>query len=1424
MIRINSPFGKSVSVACTFALVFCMVPSMAWAKTYSDASTWVKSKLPKPPLVLGASKILSSAKMKAIQGKGGENPYAAGQSKWDVVYRGVNLLTGNYSMNATDLTFEGGYGIPVNVTRSYSANDAEEGPFGKGWSMSADVRSTAGGMMKSGGAPVRAVPVNFKERPTTQLCDPNAATADGSQVQPIQAVTATDSGGQEETIQRDADGILSTPPWDKNKIDSEFETVIGSDGTNYQVMKKNWVNTPEGTVYVYEKQGAYVGPSSSPFGMKPCDDSSAAAEPSNVLKISTATDRHGNVTSYTYGSGYVSFSKSNGTTSEHPLTKVHMPNGHEINFVWGSGATANRIVEINDGVRHVYYAYTSSLLTSVTTPGGKVTTMTYAAPQYASGWTDEVAGPVLRTVTDPRGLTTTLYSCMKYGYLSPLHYGNIYAMQPSVTTYRINQPNGVDVWFDRDESGIPVDDPNDGFESGSLAAPWWSEQVGSTSINHGFIRFVPSSTTLKVMTGMAEVDKYGWSGFALVYPGMDSWKEYDIDTQNLVAEHHVTRAYVAAQGAINTGRKLHYSDLNESWTDSTTTYNFLGNPLEKTSSSTKKLTDTSTTTESYQVSHSYWGANKYYQQKAIQDQAGRYSFNDYYDNTAATGKKGQTYKVYDGARSTFYEDSGIPIPTSVPACPTDKYWKYRLTPTSDTYSAKFDYDSKGRATDVWKIQKTTTTPWTYVRTNTSYGADTDGSWGQANQVVEDYGGINRTTNTLQYDSIGRATKVQDSSGKVFLTNYDLDGVVQSIDKIVSSTATPVVTYTYGTTGLTNGAVLSVTDNLSGVAQSMSYVSSGVAIGNISSVTETNGSDSYTTSYSYNSTGDRSVATYTTQSALGLSTTTKWKYSDYIQVGEPTSGTRVFSTLTALDSSSDAMTSEQFHYVYDSQGRPVDATFAMTPQSWTPSSGASYYDESHRATTRGRTHYDYDAGGRVKGVYNWWDTWNSGSSSYSSTPIRANECVYETTGLKRGLKTQNKFYNVSGGSWNLQRTESYGYDANLDYLTSANYGDGLSNATPSWTYDAAGNRASDSTNSGTWTYDNLNRMTASPGYTYTNDNLGNRTGKTNTSTSSASSYSWDVLNRMTGINSGEATPPSYMYRADGLRVSKALSSGSTLYRYDGQIGVEDVEKNTSGTITSVTRNALGCRAIDAVSRTTSSGTTVTYPLYDAHGNNVGMLAKSGSTWSLNDERTYDAWGNVRSGGSTGDQKGRYCANLGHKQDDESGLVYMRARYYESISGRFISQDPAMDGFNFFLYCNNDPVNHADATGKIRFTVDGYTFRFDTNLFEDGDLHIFKDGKPVLARKADGTARHIRSLVGNGEWTRDMFKALQRAALSGNESAMQLYEKVMAAEGKFGVPEKFHKKAFGPAYTSVDAYAIQEPEDFIDIIRTIAGGGK
>jgi hypothetical protein len=43
--------------------------------------------------------------------------------------------------------------------------------------------------------------------------------------------------------------------------------------------------------------------------------------------------------------------------------------------------------------------------------------------------------------------------------------------------------------------------------------------------------------------------------------------------------------------------------------------------------------------------------------------------------------------------------------------------------------------------------------------------------------------------------------------------------------------------------------------------------------------------------------------------------------------------------------------------------------------------------------------------------------------------------------------------------------------------------------------------------------------------------------------------------------------------------------------------------------------------------------------------------------------------------------------------------MRARYYDPALGRFISQDPARDGNNWYAYCDNNPVNTTDPTGKF-----------------------------------------------------------------------------------------------------------------------------
>ncbi|WP_111979301.1 RHS repeat-associated core domain-containing protein [Algibacillus agarilyticus] len=57
--------------------------------------------------------------------------------------------------------------------------------------------------------------------------------------------------------------------------------------------------------------------------------------------------------------------------------------------------------------------------------------------------------------------------------------------------------------------------------------------------------------------------------------------------------------------------------------------------------------------------------------------------------------------------------------------------------------------------------------------------------------------------------------------------------------------------------------------------------------------------------------------------------------------------------------------------------------------------------------------------------------------------------------------------------------------------------------------------------------------------------------------------------------------------------------------------------------------------------------------------------------------------------------------GHVKDD-SGLVYMQARYYDPVIGRFLSNDPVgysnVHNFNRYAYANNNPYKFVDPDGR------------------------------------------------------------------------------------------------------------------------------
>ena len=284
---------------------------------------------------------------------------------------------------------------------------------------------------------------------------PNVPRA--SRIQPVVAVTATDAGGTDETVQKDVDGVLTTPPWDTNvNQDTQYEVVTGVDGQPYQVMTHNETVTVDGTRYVYDKKGTYLNGGTLPWNGGGGTDQDGdplpapTPQPANVTKVTSATDRQGNVTTYTYGTNFLTFQKSNGTTSENPLLGVSMPGGHVLTFTWGTNASADaygRITSISDGstLRTVVYGYNQGtpghgLLTSVTTPGGKTTSYGYgtAWADSSAPWGANVATGLLTSMTDPRGLTTAV----EYWMGPVLNPFSPYVYSSGARAYKVIQPNG----------------------------------------------------------------------------------------------------------------------------------------------------------------------------------------------------------------------------------------------------------------------------------------------------------------------------------------------------------------------------------------------------------------------------------------------------------------------------------------------------------------------------------------------------------------------------------------------------------------------------------------------------------------------------------------------------------------------------------------------------------------------------------------------------------------------------------------------------------------------------------------------------------------------------------------------------------------------------------------------------------------------
>ena len=356
-----------------------------------------------------------------------------------------------------------------------------------------------------------------------------------------------------------------------------------------------------------------------------------------------------------------------------------------------------------------------------------------------------------------------------------------------------------------------------------------------------------------------------------------------------------------------------------------------------------------------------------------------------------------------------------------------------------------------------------------------------------------------------------------------------------------------------------------------------------------------------------------------------------------------------------------------------------------------------------------------------------------STQYAFLTSRA----FTTSHSYDAASNRTGFTDPEGGS------SSYAYDTlnRLQTLTPPTaYGTGSFG----FGYDAVSRRTSltrPNTVNTAYSYDNLSRLlsvthakgsTTLDGATYTLDNAGNRTAKSDLYANVTTNYGYDVIYELLSATQGTTTTESYTYDAVGNRLSNLSGSGwsyntsneltsrpSYTYTYDYN-GNTQTMVNSSGTTT---------YAWDYDNRLTSvtlpgSGGSASYR-YDPFGRRIYKSSSSGTSIYA-----YDTDNLVEETNATGGVVARYSQGL----NIDEPLVMLRsgtASYYEadglwsvtslSNTAGALAQTYAFDSFGKLTASSGSLINPFQYTGR-EFDTE-VNLQFSRSRFYDPNVGRF-----------------------------------------------------------------------------------------------------
>jgi RHS repeat-associated protein len=353
-----------------------------------------------------------------------------------------------------------------------------------------------------------------------------------------------------------------------------------------------------------------------------------------------------------------------------------------------------------------------------------------------------------------------------------------------------------------------------------------------------------------------------------------------------------------------------------------------------------------------------------------------------------------------------------------------------------------------------------------------------------------------------------------------------------------------------------------------------------------------------------------------------------------------------------------------------------------------------YDSLNRlteiVTAQGAIDYAYDAIGRrtSRAV--------TGGDVTTYTYDRANR----VTSITQRGKTVAYVYDAAGRLVNKTLPNGigviYAYD-NADRVVGISYAkaDGTPLEAVGYMYDSAG-QPIQRTRGGAAvqetpthaSYDSANRLTQitinGESFSVSYDANGNVIGKTGP-VSGTTTYVWNARDQLVQI-AGPNGNASFRYDAFGRRLEKTVDGQTTAFLYDGAQAFAELR---SGVIDTTYHTGI---AIDeVVARYGSSGSKTL--LTDAL---ASVIAQANEDQSIANFYEYSPYGESR---AVGPDEGNSLQYTG-RENDGTGLYYYRARYFDPIAKRFISEDPIgwLGGLNIYGYVYGSPLAGTDPNGE------------------------------------------------------------------------------------------------------------------------------